>query len=166
MAIDKDLQARLDKIEQIRADLKSAESSASKDIMTVLKNLMVSSPLLEGMRWRQYTPSFNDGDACEFGVHGPEFKFSATVTGEVDPEDEDSDDGWMDEWSVDDDFFNSKTDILNHEQMKELRKTVEDVETVFNKLTSMESQLQIMFGDGVQVTVTASGVETEDYDHD
>jgi hypothetical protein len=32
-------------------------------------------PQLESVEWTQYTPYFNDGDTCEFGVHEPRIFF-------------------------------------------------------------------------------------------
>lgn len=166
--IDKKLQSRLSKIDEIRNELKKAEQSASKDIMNILKELMQQNPLLAGIRWNQYTPSFNDGDVCEFGVNDLEYKFNlGTPSKSEDDEDYDNgEDGWFQDWDIDDDFFNKRVDILNHKQIPGLKKTIKDVNTVFEKLRSMESNLQQMFGDGVQITVTSEGVETEDYDHD
>lgn len=172
-AINKELKERLAKIDTIRSELKKAEKSAAKDIMSLLQSLMKENPLLIGMRWQQYTPSFNDGDVCEFGVHGPEFKFADSVNPQEaakDKEDEDYyDESWVDGGdygSLDNDWFNEKADILNHKEVSALKKAVKAAEKVFSKLEEMDSQLQTMFGDGYQITVTADGVETEEYGHD
>lgn len=166
--IDKDLKARLAKIDDIREELKKAEKSATKDIMNLLKELMVNNPLIAGVRWTQYTPHFNDGEPCEFGVNDPEFKFNLGAPTKMEDEDEDDNgnEGWYDDYSIDDEFFEKRADILNFEKIKEVKKGLKDIETVFGKLRDMESQLETMFGDHMQITVTADGVETEEYDHD
>ena len=43
---------------------------------------------IEAVRWRAYTPYFNDGDPCVFGIRGAEAKFVADNQGG------DSGDGW------------------------------------------------------------------------
>lgn len=163
--INKDLEVRLKKIDKIRSELKKEEKSASKDILDMLKTLMKENPLLTGLKWQQYTPGFNDGEPCTFGVHGPYFKFDETIVPHGDQED-DYDSGWFDDYSVDKNFFKEKSDILNYETIKELEKTVKAAQKAFTSLEQMESQLQDMFGDGMEITVTKDGVESEDYDHD
>lgn len=34
------------------------------------KDLFAQHPEVVKIQWRQYTPYFNDGDTCEFGMHG------------------------------------------------------------------------------------------------
>lgn len=165
--INKDLKARLAKLDDIREELKKAEKSATKDVMELLKGLMKSNPLLVGLRWEQYTPHFNDGDACEFSVGEPALKFANSIVPAKDPNDEDDyEDGWVEDYCIDDEFFEKKADILNHKDIAALKKTVKDVHTVFAKLSSMEDALLTMFGDHMQITVTADGVESDDYEHD
>jgi hypothetical protein len=38
--------------------------------------------VVKAVRWEQYTPYFNDGDVCEFGVNEPEVGF-LDVTGDI-----------------------------------------------------------------------------------
>lgn len=59
-----------------------------------------------------------------------------------------------------------RTSVLNHKDVAAVKKAVANIQEVHSKLCDMDREMQSMFGDGVQVTVTASGVETEDYDHD
>jgi hypothetical protein len=162
------LEERLEAITKVRNDLKKAEESASKDIVDMLKTLMKENPLIKAISWQQYTPSFNDGDPCEFTLSGPFIKFSNEVTGAGDHgvlDDEDSDKGFHDlQYDVNTEFFKSKMDILNHEDIQQLEKTTSEVKKVMNSLFEMEDSLHSMFGDGVNVVVTQKGLETEDYD--
>ena len=168
----KELTTRLDKIDSLRAELKKHEKSAAKDIMSLLKVTMKENPLIVGLRWQQGTPGFNDGEPCLFNVHGPFFKFADSVTGgeKVEAEDEDDEDqsrGWLDaEYELDEEWWSARTDILNHKEIAALKKTVKEVTKVYNQLTTMESELADMFDDGTEVTVTATGVECEDYSFD
>ena len=170
--MNKELKARLDKIDKIRSDLQKAEKTASKDIMEILKKMMVDNPLIAGVMWQQYTPSFNDGEPCTFSTHGPFIKFDEKISGAgdktADDEDEDGDDvakGYMDaSYDLDEDFYNKKADIFNFKEIKALKVAVKDVCKVYSHLEGMDRNLQEMFGDSVQVFVTKDGVEIEDYD--
>ncbi len=165
--VDKDLKERLAKIDDIRNELKKAEKSATKDIMNLLKDLMVGNPLIAGVRWNQYTPHFNDGEECVFSVQDPEFKFNlGAPVGEDDNNENGHDEGWYDEWQINDKFFEKRSDVLNYKQVEECKKAVKSIQAVFNKIREMEDTMKSMFGDHIQVTVTADGVETEEYDHD
>jgi hypothetical protein len=168
MAIDKKLKERLKAIDKIRDELTKAEKSAAKDIMGLLKDLMGKNPNLTGMRWTQYTPHFNDGDACEFGINEPEYQFGLPTPAKDEDEDDGygSNEGWYDSYQIDEDFFKKRTDVINFKEIPAVQKSVKEAHQVWEKLTSMDKQLQTMFGDGVQVTVTADGVEVEEYDHD
>ena len=166
--MNKDLKARLNKIDEIREELKKAEKSATKDIMGMLKDLMKENPKLVALMWQQYIPGFNDGEPCEFSINGPHFKFSDDIVGvetkkSEDDEDYDSEEEYLDEYGLDD-FLEKRADILNHKEITSLKRAVKDATAVYNKLTDMEAQLQSMFGTNVQIVVTKDGVETEDYD--
>lgn len=167
-AIDEKLKKRLDQIDKIKADLQKAEKSAAKEIMGLLKDLMVQNPLIDGIRWTQYTPHFNDGEECVFSVNEAEFKFNLGAPSKLEDENENDGgyEGWYSDWDIDDEFFEKRADIFNHQEIKEVKKAVKHIQEVHSKLINMDSQMQSMFGDGVQVTVTSSGVETEEYDHD
>src|SRR5665213_2589816 len=153
----KELNIRLKSIDNLRTKLKSAEKSAAKDIMEMLKTLMKSNPQLLGLRWNQYTPHFADGDVCEFSVNGPEFKFVDAVNPQENKDENDEDyydESWVDSNDIDKEWFDKKTDILNHKEISALKKTTKEVYRTFEKLMIMESELQDMFGDGYQITVT------------
>lgn len=157
----------LKNIEKLRAQLQAAEKSAAKEIMKELKDFVKNNPLIEGFKWNQYTPHFNDGEPCVFGVNGPYIKFDESIH-KVDPDD-DYMSGYIDAGdygNLDDKFFESKEDILNTEEINELKKSAYNAVELFGHLSSMETELQTMFGDGVEVIVTKDGVEVQDYDHD
>ena len=50
--------------------------------------------------------------------------------------------------------------------MAALKKSVNNALDLFDHLYRMERELNKMFGDGYQITVTKDGIESEDYDHD
>ncbi len=158
------LKEKLKEMEDLQKKLQSMQKTLSKDILNELKELMQNNPLIEAIRWNQYTPHFNDGDVCEFGVNGPEIRFCETVQPR---KEDDYNDNFMDAGpygDLDDDFFKKKSDIINHKEMKALEKATKEVLNMFEKLQTTD--METAFGNGVQVTVTQSGVEVEDYEHD
>jgi len=46
----------------------------------MLKEFFKNNESVESVRWRQYTPGFNDGEPCTFGVTDPHLKFKSGVT--------------------------------------------------------------------------------------
>ena len=166
------LAEKLKDIEKLRKELKASEKNIAKDIMAELKTIMTENPQIQAFRWIQYTPHFNDGDSCTFGIYGSSIKLDETICppkegtdGEIDYGG-DMSDGFLDDYQLNKDFWAGKADILNFKQIKQLEKTVKNVNKLFDHLSGMLDELEQTFGDGVQVTVTAKGVEVEDYDHD
>lgn len=58
-----------------------------------LMRAVLDDPTIKAFGWRQYTPYFNDGDPCEFGVHGAWF---VTVDDDVDLDEVDDDEYGVD----------------------------------------------------------------------
>jgi hypothetical protein len=112
-----------------------------------LKEFMDSHLDVEAIRWTQYTPYFNDGETCTFGVHDLEAKF---VGG--DEEAGDREDGFEYLWSRTPDGVDNKTWA--------------DLHALNKALSNSDDALQATFGDHVRVIVTKDGVDTEEYEHD
>jgi len=121
---------------QIRETAQSKLKPALKGSIT---DLIAIVPTLTAIRWHQYTPYFNDGDACTFSVNSPEFQFGEGES-------------FVDSYSLDDEDLN-KTQV----------EAIEEFET---ELGDCEELLEEAFGDHVEVTVTTTGIETESYEHD
>ncbi len=101
-------------------------------------------PEAVGIRWMQYTPYFNDGETCEFGVHEFYVKMS-----DSEPEAGDYGDGFEDGWRQD----NRPALVAAIKAASELQRVGDEV-------------YRIAFGDHVRVTATREGFEVEGYDHD
>lgn len=97
-------------------------------------------PEASAVRWRQYTPYFNDGDACEFSVHEMRVRFGD------DNESGDYEDGFVESWDV-------REDAAKKAALGDLPDIPDDV-------------LRAVFGDHVEVTVTRDGCESEEHSHD
>lgn len=97
-------------------------------------------PEANAVRWRQYTPYFNDGNACTFGVGETGVRFGD------DEESGDYEDGFVSSWDLSEDA---------------------DKKAVFEAMPDIpDDVLLAVFGDHVVVTVTRDGCEVEEYNHD
>ena len=135
------------------------------------KKFFDENPDIESIRWDQYAPYFNDGEACVFSVNTPNYRTFKMAQcfddGELDVENED-DEEWGDygDGYDDCDYFStyagrkpSRNDVSKEQQerLQALSKIIQD----------SEDMLEIIFGDGARVTVTREGIQAEEYnDHD
>jgi hypothetical protein len=130
--------------EQVRA---MAQENVAPALRQALVDLKAAVPQLVGVRWFQYTPYFNDGDECVFGLHGAEF----SVGGDYE---------YLSTWK---DYFDKATGLDKNGLTTKQVETLLDFES---NLGSIEEMLKIAFGDHAQVTLTSDGIETEEYEHD
>lgn len=124
---------------------------------------------VEAVRWHQYTPYFNDGDACVFNVYGLTVKLDIFD----DDEDEEGDygDNFLDGYSL---WVygqgNSYSERENNKQFILRGIDTKEIYDAFNALESVlghhEVILQKKFGDPAQVTFDENGFNVEFYDHD
>jgi len=134
----------LETVNSAKEQYETAVSKAADVLKQSLSTIVSELDGVEAIRWEQYTPYFNDGDACEFWVNEPRIKFNNT------PEDAgDYEDGFIDDYDV-------KTG-----------KEKEVFEAVYEIFKSIDDNIFLSaFDDHVQVTVTADGVEVDEYEHD
>lgn len=141
------------------------------------------SDVITSITWTQYTPYFNDGEACEFRVNDVYFKLNSEAFPEEFREEiessSDYEDGNMSAWELktlflgytqtwgEEKYFAPKHTLSAslHERLSSFLVAFEDISRVIGS-SALEDSLQSIFGDHVRVTVTAYGIETEDYDHD
>lgn len=131
------------KREQIEA---AAREQAKAILAPGLKEFMEAHPDIKAIGWTQYTPYFNDGEECIFGVHG----LHASAKDERD--DSLYGDGW-------EEIYSKVADGFSPESWKALQ----ELEAA---LSGGEPELKAAFGDHVQVIVTKDGVDVEEYEHD
>lgn len=103
---------------------------------------------IERISWRQYTPYFNDGDACVFRVHG------LCIIPVNRPEDEqDYEDYEYEIWGK----YREDSHSYSKEAFTELTEAFDGLG---------EDILESIFGDHMKITVTKDGVTVEEYSHD
>lgn len=109
-------------------------------------------PEITVIKWNQYTPYFNDGDTCTFGVH--EFAISNAANAEdvthYGDYDGDNDDEWVGNL---------------YGEMGQKYPLIYELDR-FCSTEIGEEILLMTFGDHQIVTVTRDGMEVEEYEHD
>jgi hypothetical protein len=131
---------------------------------------VLDDPTIVKFGWAQYTPYFNDGDVCEFGVTDPWFQT-------MDNEDvEDIDDGTW-ELGVGQNASLGKVPYtwddnlrcyVNGEYMGPDRARYDRCDALSSAVGGghYENVLKEAFGDHAQVTVTKTGITVEHYSHE
>lgn len=132
-----------------------------EELQPLIQALLDDDTIVE-FGWRQYTPYFNDGDVCEFGVHS---LWVRTV-----------DDG--DEFST----YDLELDNVRYEECEGVgyrdwrsQKYHGKDEARFDRAEELDSAIQSgsfdkvlaeAFGDHALVTFTKTGITIDQYDHD
>ena len=178
-------------IESARVQMKEAAKGMMKDGTAAI--FAEYGDLIHSFGWTQYTPYFNDGDPCEFSmgelsIIGKQDLRDALEEEGIDP------DGELDEWEVreiysnndwnyegsksfstyrgkvaktiteyTDDYRNSK-EVPNPDYDDRYAEARQACEAVYNALDN--DTARELFGDHVQVVITAGGVEVDEYEHD
>ena len=116
---------------------------------------------VKAVMWEQYTPGFNDGDPCEFGVRDPKVTTNAIVA-----------EAWLDgttpdleEAYPDEDYSSDAYDEYMYEQWSDHPdgKHVNDISVPVDA-AEYEDALRSKFGNNIKVIVTPNRVVTEEYD--
>jgi hypothetical protein len=128
-------------IAELRQVLREAKEKVKVEAMDAFKaefkSAFESNPDVKAMRWNQYTPYFNDGDECVFGVNDLMVKAE-------NPEDAEDADGFASLWGG-----NKNEPLLKW----------------WNSIQCDEAFLAA-FGNHCQITATPEGFEVDGYDHD
>jgi len=146
--------------ERLAALKKEYQSAAQAEFKEQLAALFAEHPRLTSFAWTQYTPHFNDGDTCEFGVHldEPDINGYRYYDDEGDGQGENL-------------IQLGKETIYDGRVFKDNpnvdRDAVKTVNAVIDFLRTFEKDIyQEMFGDHVKVNASRSGITTEEYSHD
>ena len=136
----------MDAIETYRAQKKELDAKLKEFGQELFKpfflRLFEAHPDAQVVRWYQYTPHFNDGDACVFSAG--EVETSKTALADMSEEDKDSYPEESEAW--------------------ERSNAAKEVGAFFNDIEDVLAQA---FGDGVRIFVERSGdITVEDYAHD
>lgn len=127
-------------------------------------------PGIEAVRWQQYTPSFNDGEACEFGVRNTQVK----IVGDKIDEETDDDDYEESEYG---NGFRVTYDLYDYTGSNRERKFIAvgefDGKAIYEALNAFEAVIEggrhdtllnDKFGDPADVIATKDGFTIEYYE--
>lgn len=151
--------AKLEKeVSRVQDELrKVAQKNVKPALKEAIAQLMKEVPAVDQVRWHQYTPYFNDGDACEFGIGAVTYKFDSSI--EFSEERQENglcmdDEGFVDEFELE------VSDGFTKKQLKALA-------TFSDQINAVTPLLEKAFGDHAQVTCDSKSVTSEEYtDHD
>lgn len=158
------IQEKVASLNQVRLDTVKVIRDNFKDLFT---EFFKKHPKAEKIGWVQYTPYFNDGDTCEFGVNDFGFRVE---------DDEDADDsmywgkyrgGYRYEYDANDRYTRVEGFTQEEIDMGYTKEMVEDFKRLSKALRDIPDALyEDLFGDHAKITVTRHGVEVEELDHD
>lgn len=150
-----------EEINKIKAEL---SDKIKENFHGLAKELFLGFPELKSFGWRQYTPYFNDGEACEFrSMHD-----YPTINGN----DENYGESEQEEGVLDIVSLGSETiykinvgRIPNPDYNPYYKEIVDTVKEFLSQFD--DSDMKDLFGDHMTIHVTEEGIEVEDYeDHD
>lgn len=175
------------RIEKMKKDLEAAKSKAVREgqklFKEAVKEIFAEFKDLERFAWPQYTPGWNDGDACEFGVHMDSLAINDEVGGESEclytlqhmhellsnkekeearivMELPDKKESW------ERDSLKRDLEILRTRDPEEVYAKYRVKKAIIGLLENIdESVYEDLFGEGL-VVVSRNGIEVEDYAHD
>jgi hypothetical protein len=167
------IQTRFDQLISDQAALqRKFQEQAQAMFKEITKEFFDKNPGITGVVWTQYTPYFNDGDTCEFGVNEPTFTNA--------PVDEMSEVRWGEYegetdgvWACENIHSVLESDRDYYKETADLIRAAGGVDPESCRLmataigsSDMENVMKAMFGDHVKVIATREGFDVDDYDHD
>ena len=160
-----------------------AEQEPIEDLVEALDKLLATDGV-KAVRWQQYTPHFNDGDACIFSAYEASVALSFVKPGDL-PDDEeliDYDEEYDEDWDhfLDDYSLYDYALPYGHEDRYEEKNKVfqvkgRDTKEIHDNLVALnrrlergahDKDLQEYFGDHCVVTATPEGFSIDEYSHD
>lgn len=176
------LQSIVDKVSELKKLMQEQGKEALKE---AFKEFFAAHPEATAVVWTQYTPYFNDGDACTFSVGELELKVNASSMAEdvqklLGHSEEDEDDT---EYQYGDGCAAGLIEKLDGERCtyydpcekagvehRKLSATEQSLVSDFHELAravnSIPEVLEMVLGDHVKVVATAEGFAVEEHDHD
>jgi hypothetical protein len=165
------LQDEFDKLLEEQNALRAKFQAKAQELFKqVTKELFDKNPGVTAVIWTQYTPYFNDGDTCTFGVNEPYFTNAndeqmedITRYGEYEGEEEGvwSEGDWV--LTGDSEYCANRRKEMNLEGVdpKSLSKFSRLIQS-----SEMEDVMLAMFDDHSRICATRDGFDVDEHDHD
>lgn len=130
------------------------EEHGKQALSDSLKEFLEKYTDVKCIKWKQYSPHFNDGEPCTFSVHDPELFFNKN-------DEEDEYEGSYCSWRL---GYCKKENKKNSSKITD--EMIKDFENLSKLICENESVCESVFGDGYEITATKEGIEANEYDHD
>jgi len=127
------------------------------DIFLQLLDAVLEQHNVHSVRWTQYTPYFNDGEPCIFGINEIYVKMLSGYEDEGD-----YGDGYIGEYTMRD-YSNRYKLALFKVEFADVGQALLDLQS---SIAHFEDFLKESFGDHARVTATREGFDVEFYNHD
>ncbi len=145
---------------KLKEEINEVSAQAFTDF---IKTFFVKNPKIKSFGWTQYTPYFNDGESCQFSVNTDYIK----VNGEY-ADDQD----WISpknilsygKWDSVSKSYVGREEAINPNYDEELVKATDEIRDFLGHFN--EDFYHSQYGDHVEITVSESGVNISEYDHD
>lgn len=177
------LEAQMKAVNKQIEELQRANIETSKRVFhAAVSAFFKKYPEVYAVTWTQYTPYFNDGEACEFSVHEPSF-LSMEGFDETDARDVYEYSSWAKPSSWVYEAVANKDnkygyleryiqEIADYEAMEremgprlgEIQEGIDKFERMFKSIN--DDTMLSLFGDHVRVTATAKEIIVDEYDHE
>ena len=134
---------------------KAFSAKATNAVNEEFKKIFDKYPELTCIKWTQYTPYFNDGDTCEFGVYDWYISNGDPALVSAWGEYDDGSDDVPDEIFVYDSYYDKTKKYIDIWDLEKFAGTEIGSDVFYSA-----------FGDHCRVTVTREGIDVEEFDHD
>lgn len=153
-----------------------------EDLPSMFTEFFEQNPLAHSIEWTQYTPYFNDGDACEFTLSEVYVTFgNAEEVEELGYADDDHmlaygdysylksfvdyREGKKVYYSYADELEESPTlKLLNEMPIEDLKAMFQRAKGVISQVHQLEGFLEALFDGNARVKITRTGIEVDDYE--
>ena len=136
----------MDDLENLVKVSKEIQDKMKKDgqqaLVAGFKSVFDAHPELISFSWTQYTPYFNDGDACYFGVYEPDY---FTFQGESGPEE-----------------YEYYDEVIEPDRQK----IAGEIRSKFRVVEDLGENMKLICGDHSRVTLYADKIEIEEHEHE
>lgn len=145
---------------EVQRQLVEARQRMQDVIKSVFADFFRKYPDVYGIGWVQYTPSWNDGESCEFSVHEVNLYLTEDAYDEGDSDNDIFDGSWRRSGLSADE--QARVDAVGGEQR--LREIIAHFEPVADFIEQMEdADMQLIFGNGSRILATKDDLTVEDY---
>lgn len=117
---------------------------------------------VESIIWDQNTPSWNDGEPCEFGINEVRVRFEGTT--EEDEDNSDYGDGGITPWAIG--YYRDKERDLPAAALALTDEEVAILKAALDTFDRFEDVAEANFGDPASITATKEGFHVEEYEGD